>query len=117
MLVLELVILQQQQQGLEHGDGEHAVRQDRQQDMGEDARLFVDQWHRAGWCELGDQGRQHAQREQQYQQVFHRDTRAGDQRQGNDGHGDQAGGTEKVQAKAKRRQQLHEQGAGMAQYR
>lgn len=61
--MLELVVLQQQEQGLEHRDGEHAVGQDRQQDVREDARFFINHLHRAGGRELRQQHRQHAQRE------------------------------------------------------
>ncbi|MNG33032.1 hypothetical protein D3C84_1191790 [compost metagenome] len=50
--MLELMVLDQQQQGLEHRDGEHAVGEDRQQDVGEDARFFVDDLHGAGGGEL-----------------------------------------------------------------
>ena len=63
MLVLELMVLHEQEQRLEHRDGEHAVGQDRQQDMRKDARLFVDHLHRAGGGELRQQHRQHAQGE------------------------------------------------------
>ncbi|MDT4850595.1 hypothetical protein FQZ97_847480 [compost metagenome] len=61
MLVLELMVLHQQQQRLEHGDGQHAVGHDRQQDVGEDARCFVDRLQGAGRHELRQQYRQAAQ--------------------------------------------------------
>ncbi|MNE59315.1 hypothetical protein D3C80_1544010 [compost metagenome] len=77
--------------------------------MREDARLFVDQRHRARRRELGDQSRGHAQREQQQQQVLHRDAQAGQQGQGDHCSGDQAGGAEEVQAQAQGREQLPEQ--------
>ena len=85
--------------------------------MREDARFFVDQRHRAGWRELGQQRGYRTQREQQHQQVFHRDAQAGQQGQGNDGYGDQAGGTEEVQAQAQRGDQLEEQCTGLGQHR
>ena len=62
VLVLELIVLQRQQQRLEHRNGEHAVGQDRQQDMREDAGLFINHLHRARRRELGQQHREHAQR-------------------------------------------------------
>ncbi|MNI68983.1 hypothetical protein D3C73_1247080 [compost metagenome] len=117
MLVLELMVLHQQQQGLEHRDGEHAVGQDRQQDVREDARLFVDDLYRTGGRELRQQHRRCAQREQQYQQVFHRNARACQQGQGNDGGSDQARGAEKVQAQADWRQQVSEQAGAVSQDR
>ena len=71
MLVLEVVILQQQQQGLEDRNGQHAVGQDRQQDMREYARLLSNRRCSAGWGELGEEYRQAAQWKEQQQQVFH----------------------------------------------
>ena len=62
--MLELMILQQQQQGLKHGNGEHAVGQDRQQDMGQNARLLIDGLRRAAGGELGHQRGQGAQGQQ-----------------------------------------------------
>ncbi|KKJ00776.1 hypothetical protein PROH_05860 [Prochlorothrix hollandica PCC 9006 = CALU 1027] len=100
VLVLELMVLQQQQDRLEHGDGEHAVGHDREQDMGEDARVFVDWVDGAAGHELCGKDRQCAEREQEQQQVFHRDAQAGQQNQANDRAGDQAGGIEEVQAEA-----------------
>ncbi|MCY1451227.1 hypothetical protein D9M71_680830 [compost metagenome] len=85
--------------------------------MREDARFFVDQRHRAGGRELGQQRGHRAQREQQHQQVFHRYAQAGQQGQGDDRHGDQAGGAEKVQAKAQRGDQLEEQRTGLGEHR
>ncbi|MNJ72325.1 hypothetical protein D3C77_689580 [compost metagenome] len=58
--MLELMVLDQQQQGLEHRDGKQPVSQNRQQDVRENARFFVDQRHRARWRELRGQRRQHA---------------------------------------------------------
>src|SRR5690606_21866336 len=54
MLVPQMMVLQQQQQGLEYGKGEHSVCQDRQQNMREYARLFGYGWRRPGGCELGE---------------------------------------------------------------
>jgi hypothetical protein len=59
-----------------------------------------------GRRELRQQRRRGAQREQQHQQVFHRYARAGQQGQGYDGRGNQAGGAEEVQAQADWRQQV-----------
>ncbi|MNO05048.1 hypothetical protein D3C81_2262800 [compost metagenome] len=70
--MLEWIVLHQYQQRLEHGDGEHAVGQDRQQDMGENPGLLVDYLHRARRRELRQQHRGQSQWEQQQQQVFHR---------------------------------------------
>ena len=81
--------------------------------MGEDARLFVDQRYRARGRELGDQCRQQAEGEQQQQQVLHRDAQAGEEGDGNDRGGDQAGGAEEVQAQAQGREQLPEQRAAL----
>ncbi|MNN63923.1 hypothetical protein D3C81_1793360 [compost metagenome] len=117
MLVFQLTVLQQQQQRLEHGNGEQAVGEDRQQDMRKDAGFFVDQRHGTGGRELGQQRGDRAQREQQHQQVFYRDAQAGQQRQGNDRNGDQAGGAEKVQAQAQRGDQLEEQGTALGDHR
>ena len=50
--MLELVILQQHQHGLEHRHGQQAVGEDRQQDMRKDAGLFVNRVERARWQEL-----------------------------------------------------------------
>ncbi len=52
VFVLEPVVLQQQQQGLKHRNGEHAVGQQRQQNMAEDAGLFHDRLYRAAGREL-----------------------------------------------------------------
>ncbi len=117
VLVLQLAVLQQQQQRLEHRDGEQPVRQDRQQDMREDARLFVDQRHGARRRELRQQRRHRAQREQQHQQVFDRYAQAGQQGQADDGHGDQAGGAEEVQAQAQRGDQLEVQRTSLGEHR
>ena len=78
---------------------------------------MVDQRHRAGGRELGQQRGHRAQREQQHQQVFHGYAQAGQQGQGDDRHGDQAGGTEEVQAQAQRGDQLEEQRTGLGEYR
>ncbi|MNO05248.1 hypothetical protein D3C81_2265630 [compost metagenome] len=71
--MFELMVLNQQQQGLEHRNGEHAVGEDRQQDVGKDAWFLIDHLHGAGGGELGQQHRDGAQRKQQHQQVLHRD--------------------------------------------
>ncbi|MNH27810.1 hypothetical protein D3C79_879360 [compost metagenome] len=84
--------------------------------MSEDPRLFIDQRNGAGWGELGQQGRDGAEREQQHQQVFHRYAQAGQQGQGDDRHGDQAGGAEEVQAQAQRGDQLKEQRAALGDH-
>ncbi|MNV98577.1 hypothetical protein D3C71_1938440 [compost metagenome] len=55
---------------------------------------------------MRQQHRRQPQREQQHQQVFHRNARAGQQRQADHGDGDQAGGVEEVQAQADRRHQV-----------
>ncbi len=115
MLVLELVVLQQHQQRLEHRDGEHAVGQDRQQDVGEHARFLIDHLHCTGRGELRQQHREQPQREQQDQQVFHRDARAGDQCQSDHGGSDQAGRAEEIQGQAVRRHQVSEQTRGVRQ--
>ena len=109
--MLELVVLQQQQQGLEHGNGEQAIGQDREQDMRQDPRLLIDQRYGAGRGELGQQGGHRAEREQQHEQVFDRDAQAGQQGQRDHRDGDQTGGAEEVEAKAQRGDQLEEQGA------
>ena len=111
--MLELVVLQQQQQRLEHGDGEQPVCQDRQQDMGKDARFFVDQRHCTCGGELRQQGGDRAEREQQDQQVLHWNAQARQQGQGDHCDGDQARGTEEVQAQPQRGDQLEEQRAGL----
>src|SRR5690606_4714107 len=64
MLVPQMVVLQEQQQRLEHGDGEHAVRQDRQQNMRQYARFLGYRRWRAGGRELGENDGQETQREQ-----------------------------------------------------
>ncbi len=63
MLVLEAVVLEQQQERLEHRDGEQAVGQDREQDVGQDAWLFVDRLDGAVGNEYRQQGGEGAQRE------------------------------------------------------
>lgn len=63
--MLELMVLQQQQDRLEHGDGEHAVSHDREQDVGEDAGVLVDRVDGATGHEFGRQHGQCAEREQQ----------------------------------------------------
>lgn len=67
--------------------------------------------------ELGQQRGHRTQREQQHQQVFHGYAQAGQQGQGDDRHGDQAGGAEEVQAQAQRGDQLEEQCTGLGQDR
>ncbi|MNF91330.1 hypothetical protein D3C84_739280 [compost metagenome] len=116
VLVLELVVLNQQQQGLEHRDGEHAIGQNRKQDVGEDARLLIDDLYRAGGGKMRQQHGQGPKREQQDQQVLHRNPRAGQQGQCDDRHGYQAGGTEEVQGQAGRGQQVGEQADAVGQY-
>ncbi|MNN78912.1 hypothetical protein D3C81_1955090 [compost metagenome] len=104
--MLELVILQEQQQRLEHRHGQQAVGQDRQQDVRQDARPFVDGLDGATRYQGGSQHRQRAEGQQQEQQVLHRYARAGEDGQQDHRRGDQAGGIEEVQHQAGRGQQL-----------
>ena len=115
MLQLELAILHQQQQGLEHRDGEQAVGQDRQQDVRENAGLRLDQLGGAGRRKLREQHGQQAEREKEQQQVVYRDALGGQQQCGDHGRSDQAGGAEEVQGQAGGREQLLEQAGAMGQ--
>lgn len=63
--MLELVVLHQQQDRLEHGDGQQAIREDRQQDMRQDSGVSLNRADGAGRHEFGEQYRQRSQGEQQ----------------------------------------------------
>lgn len=115
--MLELMVLQEQEQRLQHGDGEHAVGGDRQQDMRQDAGRLIDRLGGAAGHKLGEQNGDKAQGEQQQQQVFHRYTGAGQQRQQNNRSGNQAGGLEEVQRQTTGIEHLQKQAAAMQQQR
>ena len=115
VLVLELAILHEQQQRLEHGDGQQAVGENRQQDVGEDPRVLTNSLGSAGRDELSEEYGQAAERKEQEQQDGHRDAQRGQQDQGDHRGGDQAGGIEEVEVQPARGDQLAEQAGDMGQ--
>lgn len=98
VFVLQLMVLQQNQQGLKHRDGEHAVGEDRQQDMPDQTRFCLDGLQRACRRELRHQRGQNPERKQQDQQNFNGKADACQHRHNDHRDRNQAGGAEEIQA-------------------